>query len=144
MQMAKLFRTTNERHPFCYALQQCEDVIVADAYLDLKAGTTDRHLSIVKVLDQYWLGGQGLSDRTLISINTIRRSEGLSEIVFVDGHSTIYSLARGEGKAQSRRNILAALQQLKRFGPSRHTEILERARGAANALPRRNLLDFAA
>jgi hypothetical protein len=142
--MAKLYRTNSSLHCLCYALQQSEDVIVAAAYLDLRQGTTGRHAAALRALDQFWLAGQGLSDRTLIWINDLRRNEGQTEIVFVDGHSTSYSLARGEDKARSRRSILNRLEEVREISPSKYAEILENARAAAKSLPARDPLDFAA
>ncbi len=142
--MAKFFRTHSSRHPLCCALQKSEDIIVAAAYLDLKAGATDKHAAVLKALDQFWLNGHGLSDRTLILVNDLRRSDGHFEISFVDGHSSTYSLARREEKARYRKDILIRLQETKEFSPSRYMEVLERARAAARLLPTRDPLDFAA
>jgi hypothetical protein len=142
--MAKLYRTNSSLHSFCYALQKSEDIIIAAAYLDLRQGTTDRHAAALRALDQFWLAGQGLSDRTLIWINDLRRTEGQTEIVFVDGHSTSYSLARGEGKARWRRLIMNRLEEVREVSRSKCDEILEHARGAAKSLPARDPLDFAA
>jgi hypothetical protein len=142
--MAKLFRTNSNRHLDCYGLQKCEDILVADAYLDIKEGGTDRHEAILKFLDRYWLNGQGLSDRTLIWINDLRRNERRVEITFVDGHSSTYSLTRGEEKARLRKNILSRLQEIRGSAPLRYVEVLERARAAAKSLPSRDPLDIAA
>jgi hypothetical protein len=142
--MAKFYRTNSALHPLCYALQRSEDVLMAGVYLDLQLGTTERHSRILKALDQHWLAGQGLSDRTLIWLNDVRREEGLLEIAFVEGHSTSYSLLRGEPKAGFRREILEALQQIRTSDRLQYKEVLARAQTAAKSLPYRNPLQFVA
>jgi hypothetical protein len=77
-------------------------------------------------------------------INNLRRAEGLPEINFVDGHSTVYSLMRGQKKAAHRQQILTQLRKIKQLVPSRSIEILERAWAAAGSLPHRDPFDFAA
>ncbi len=137
--MAKLFQTNNKFHPQCYALQQPEDIIVAGAYLDLQVAA-NRHPSLLKILDQYWLMGHGLSDRALIWLNDVRRREGQPEITFVDGHSTTYSLLRGEQKAAQRRNIVERLRDIREASPLQYAGILERAQAAARSIPSRDPL----
>lgn len=141
--MAKLFRTKCRFHPLCYALQQSEDVIVAGAYLDLQAAP-DRHAALLNALDLFWLKGHGLSDRTLIALNDARRAENQNEIVFVDGHSTSYSLLRGEQKAMHRKAILERLRSIRETSAMQYAEYLERARDTARSIPSRDPLQFVA
>ena len=142
--MAKLYRTNSTLHPLCYALQRSEDVLLAAAYLDVQSGATNKHPRLVSALDQHWLAGHGLSDRTLIWLNDVRRRERIAEIVFVEGHSTSYSLLRGKPKEHLRRQILEGLRQIKDSDRSRYEEVLEHARGAAISVPRGDPLQFAA
>jgi hypothetical protein len=146
MKMAKLYWTNSASHPHCYALQQWEDIMIAGAYLDLQTAAvpTQRHAILLAVLETYWMTGQGLSDRTLISLNNIRRRENLSQITFVDGHSSTYSLARGETKANQRTSIMERMRQLKLHNPMQYAQILGRARAVAMSLPARDPLQFVA
>ena len=145
--MAKLYRTTAKSHPFCYSLQKCEDIVVAAAYLDLKMAAVDGGALVTKVLndlDQFWIKGHGLSDRVLIQLNGVRRAKRQREIMLVDGHSSSYSLVRGEQKAELRKDILIHLQELRELAPSRYAEILEAAARAAGSLVPAHPLHFAA
>ena len=129
--MAKLYRTNSNLHPLCYALQQSEDAIIAGALLDLEYATlsTARQASVLNALKLHWLSnGNGLSDRILLWLNDIRRIEGRPEIRFVDGHSTTYSLRRGEEKATERKRILEALRRLRVGSPTHNTQTPSNAR----------------
>ena len=89
--MAKLFRTNSRNHPVCYALQRSEDVMIAGAYIALQA-TGEKCARLLKTLGEHWLLGSSLSDCTLIWLNDTFRSQGVSALALVDGHSTTYSL----------------------------------------------------
>ena len=103
-----------------------------------------RYAALLNALDLFWLKGQGLSDRTLISLNDARRAENQTEIVFVNGHSTSYSLLRGEQKAVHRRNILERLRSIRKTSPLQYAVYLERARDTARSIPSRDPLQFVA
>ena len=145
--MAKLCNTKSASHPDLWALQPAEDVLVGAAYLDLEDAFPKNYRNefVFAELTRYWLNGGGLSDRTLVSLNNIRLTAGLPPIIFVDGHSTTYSLMRGEPKALHRRDILERLRAQKLHNPEKYNAIVANADRNARALPSRDpLLRFVA
>jgi hypothetical protein len=143
--MAKLYMTNSNIHPQAWALWQSEDVLLAGAVLDIEeVGISSKHAALLSQLQQYWLSGHGLSDRTLVWLNDLRRANAQRELCLVNGHSNSYSLIRGEQKAQVRRRILEGLRHNRQASPLRYAEILERAETAAKSIPARDPLLFAA
>ena len=138
----QVFQTGLSRHPLVYALDRPEDAVLASLYLDLEADRAGS--AVVDGAFSYWLAGERLSDRSLITINNAARRRGLKEVHFVDGHSTDWSIRRGDDKACLRGRIIERLRDMKGAGPRLYATVVSRARIEAARLPPRDPLDFLA
>lgn len=150
--MAKRFDTGDPHTPLAWALEECEDVLIIDAYLEIKdrlakrAGlrlTADQlgMQRLVAELDQHYFGkGNGIADKTLIKINNILGALYLEKIELINGHSTDYSLMRGVEKAERRRKIR---ENLKTISEQEREEMVDEARNRARMVVARRDLEVA-
>jgi hypothetical protein len=98
---------------FTYALDECEDYLVLDAYLRIKDSQKFEDNRNLKIFEFYHLHeGSTLNDNILLHINSFLRRLGIAPIMFVNGHTTNFSFIRGEDKIQLRQSILDLLSQL--------------------------------
>lgn len=150
--MAKRFDTGDPNTPLAWALEECEDVLVIDAYLEIRDRLAKRGglrpsadqlgmQRLVAELDQHYFGkGNGIADKTLIKINNILGSLYLEKIELINGHSTDYSLMRGPEKAERRRGIR---ESLKSIGEDERADMVEEARNRARMVVARRDLEVA-
>ena len=121
---------------FTYALDECEDYLVMDAYLDLKNSGLFTNEMTLKKFEYYHLQeGATLNDNIMMQMNgLLRRIEQQTLPVFVNGHTTVYAHMRGYEKAQRREQMLA---RLKDMSPERREDFISLQRSMAELLPER-------
>ena len=121
---------------FTYALDECEDYLVLDAYLHIKNSGKANKLKYIKVFEFYHLGEGGtLNDNILMQLNASLRALGRPALVFVNGHTTNFAALRGQDKAARRQQILDHLGSLP---PSQRVELIARKAAEASRLPERS------
>jgi len=98
---------------FTYALDECEDYLLLDAYLHLRDSGKFAGLKTLRIFEFYHLQEGGtLNDNILMQINGCLRQIGHNPLVFVNGHTTAYAHLRGQDKVIRRAEILARLRAL--------------------------------
>ena len=98
---------------FTYALDECEDYLVLDAYLAITESGRYRNEKHIKVFEYYHMqDGATLNDNILLRLNGYLRNLGRSPLVFVNGHTTNYAGLRGNDKIMLRQKMLEHLRSL--------------------------------
>ena len=120
---------------FTYALDECEDYLVLDAYLsarDCGRFSNEKHL---KVFEYYHMqDGATLNDNILLRINGYLRLLGRRPLTFVNGHTTSYAALRGQDKVLRRQNMLERLSSL---SPEARADFISKKEVEASRLPER-------
>ncbi len=121
---------------FTYALDECEDYIVLDAYLHILASGKFQQAKHVKVFEYYHLQEGGtLNDNILMQLNGSLRLLGRPSMAFVNGHTTNFAALRGQEKVVRRQEILKYLRSL---DTARRADLIARKEAEAAKLPERN------
>jgi hypothetical protein len=120
---------------FTYALDECEDFLVLDAYLHIKDSKKFDNDKRLNVFEYYHLQEGGmLNDNILLRLNGFLRSLGRSPLTFVNGHTTSFAALRGQDKVQRRQEIL---DQLRALSPKARSDLISRKEAEASRLPER-------
>jgi len=121
---------------FTYALDECEDYLVIDGYIqiiDSGRFSGEKHL---KVFEYYHMQDGGtLNDNILLRINGYLRRLGIEPLAFVNGHTTNYAGLRGFDKVHRRQGIL---DQLRALPHEMRADLVARKKIEASLLPERN------
>lgn len=89
--MAKYILIPNQ-DMFTYALDECEDYVVLDAYLSIKESGRYGNEKNIKIFEYYHIEEGGtLNDNILMSVNGYLRNIGKKQLLFVNGHTTAYA-----------------------------------------------------
>lgn len=133
--MAKYIRVQN-LGMYTYALDECEDYIVLDAYLQIIESGRFAAAKHIKVFERYHLEDGGtLNDNILLQINSSLRQFGRPPLIFVNGHTTNYAWIRGQDKKVLREKILDHLRSL---DPKARADLVARKESDASRLPERD------
>ena len=98
--MAKYIHIPNV-NMFTYALDECEDHIVLDAYLDIIESGMFKNSKHLKVFEYYHIQEGGtLNDNVLLQLNGYLRQLGRRSLAFVNGHTTNYAHIRGQDRGR--------------------------------------------
>ncbi len=120
---------------FTYALDECEDYLVLDAYLSARDSgkfVNEKHL---KVFEYYHMqDGATLNDNILLRLNGYLRLLGRRPLTFVNGHTTSYAALRGQDKVLRRQNMLERLSSLT---PEARADFISKKEVEASRLPER-------
>jgi hypothetical protein len=120
---------------FTYALDECEDYLVLDAYLHIRDSGKFQKAKYLKVFEFYHLGEGGtLNDNILMQLNASLRSLGRPSLVFVNGHTTNFAALRGQEKATRRQGILDHIGSL---SPAQRADLVAKKEAEASRLPER-------
>jgi hypothetical protein len=121
---------------FTYALDECEDYVLLNAYLRIVESGKFKQSKYVKVFEYYHLQEGGtLNDNILMQINGSLRLLGRPSLAFVNGHTTNYASLRGQEKVARRQEIL---DQLCSLDAAERTALVARKETEAAKLPERN------
>ena len=98
---------------FTYALDECEDCLVLDAYLRIKNSGKFNNARHIKIFEYYHLQEGGmLNDNILMQLNSSLRQLGYKSLQFVNGHTTNFAALRGQDKVLRREAILEHIHSL--------------------------------
>ncbi|HXP98019.1 MAG TPA: hypothetical protein VN809_14990 [Telmatospirillum sp.] len=132
--MAKYIYVEKHRF-FTYALDECEDYVIIDAYLRIKeSGNFNTTIGMNKFERYHLADGATLNDTILLKFNDFMRVLGYKPVLFVNGHSTSYSMLRGHDKIVRRE---AMIERLRGMTPAERDDFIDRKRAEAAALPER-------
>ena len=121
---------------FTYALDDCEDYLVINAYLHIKDSGKFEKAKHLKIFEFYHLQEGGtLNDNILLQLNGSLRQLGRPSLVFVNGHTTNFAALRGQEKVVRRQAILDHIRSL---DPIQREELVARKEAEASRLPERN------
>ncbi len=133
--MAK-YIVVKEINMMTYALDECEDYLVINAYLQIVGSGKFKEDKHIKLFEYYHLQNGGtLNDNILLRMNGYLRTLGIEALVFVNGHTTNFAAIRGSDKIQRRQNIL---EQLKLMPDEARADLIARKEIEASLLPERN------
>jgi len=98
---------------FTYALDECEDYLVLDAYLKIIESGVSAQVKTIKIFEYYHFQEGGmLNDNILMQLNGFLMRMDLPTLFFVNGHTTAYAHMRGQEKTARRASMLAYLRSL--------------------------------
>ena len=121
---------------FTYALDECEDYLTLDAYMNIKASGKFENTKYLSIFEYYHLQEGGtLNDNILLKLNGSLRQLGRPSLIFVNGHTTSFANLRGQEKVTRRQAILEHLRSL---SPMKREELIQVKRTAASRLPERD------
>lgn len=133
--MAKYINIPN-LNMFTYALDECEDYLVLDAYLAIMESGRFLNEKHVKVFEYYHMqDGATLNDNILLRLNGYIRNLGKRPLVFVNGHTTNFAALRGDEKVMRRQKMLDYLRSLPMGA---REDFIARKELEASRLPERN------
>jgi hypothetical protein len=120
---------------FTYALDECEDYLVLDAYLHIRDSSKFDKAKHINAFEFYHLEKAGtLNDNILLQLNSSLRQLGRPYLKFVNGHTTNYAAMRGADKVARREAILDHLRSLP---PKQRADLIAKKEAEANRLPER-------
>jgi creatinine amidohydrolase/Fe(II)-dependent formamide hydrolase-like protein len=121
---------------FTYALDECEDYLVLDAYLHIRDSGKFDKAKHISAFEFYHLEKAGtLNDNILLQLNSSLRQLGRPYLKFVNGHTTNHAALRGADKVARRQAIL---DQLRSLAPKQREELIAKKEAEANRLPERS------
>jgi len=131
--MAKYHYFFNNTRP-TYALHECEDYLVLDAWLQIKRYGLSNDPKLSNFKDKYLASGKMLADsdyNLIFSRVENNNKEHLLPLEFIDGHSSTYSMTKDEAKATLRKSML---ENLSSMTPDRRHAFLVQQRLKADML----------
>jgi hypothetical protein len=133
--MAKYIRVPSNGM-FTYALDECEDYLVLDAYLHITESGKLKGAKTINIFEFYHLQEAGtLNDNILVQLNGYLRQLGRPYLTFVNGHTTNFAALRGQEKVLRRQAIL---EQLRSLEPQQRADLIARKEAEAARLPERS------
>ena len=133
--MAKYILIPNQ-DMFTYALDECEDYVVLDAYLSIKESGRYGNEKNIKIFEYYHIEEGGtLNDNILMSVNGYLRNIGKKQLLFVNGHTTAYAHLRGIDKSKRRAKML---EHLRSMTPEARDSFISKKEAEAAGLPARD------
>ncbi|MCG3775990.1 MAG: hypothetical protein JW395_2839 [Nitrospira sp.] len=121
---------------FTYALDECEDYLVLDAYLYIRESGRFEKTKHINVFEYYHLQEGGtLNDNILMQLNGCLRNLGRPSLAFVNGHTTNFAALRGQEKVLRRQTMLDHIHSLH---PAQRADLIAQKETEAARLPERN------